>query len=343
MSLAQAPATHTVSLFRHPLHFPSTVWASLEGCPQSSNIIYAHAAKLAEIAIDPDSLQSSDLWIVCWTTSTTASASTVDFILSCTEGPLGAYPIFIFSPPRSDGLASDFIEPRIKSMVAALGAHVAPERVFSVFALDAVADAFAAAWTAQTGVQLDPNPVYYHAKFMQCTKETFIRSSQKQLSDQHVGLRPAVLADVDGVARLCHGFAAASEPFVLTEQRAHLEAITLILNGQVWVHTAGEQGSQIACIVAVTRTTDNVAAITKVYTCPEWRSRGCAERLVRHVCGSLLQTKESIVLYVAHNNPAAAKVYERVGFIGFESCSGQSADSWKELGFDRDVVQVGHW
>ncbi|KAI0361349.1 hypothetical protein OH77DRAFT_1391264 [Trametes cingulata] len=340
MSCLQPVAYH-VSVFRHPAHFPTSVWASLEDHPQSSNIIYAHAAKFVKVGTDSAHIQSFNLWIVCWTA--TSTEPTVDFVLSCTTGSLGPYPIFVFTPRSLSLLTREFVEPRIKSMVSALGANVAPERVFSVFALDTVAEAFAAAWTAQTSIQLAQNPVYYHSKLMRCTKETFAVEDQKQVSDQSAELRLAVLADVHEVARLCRGFAAASEPFVLTEQSALIEATSLILNGQVWVHTTGAQASHIACIVAVTRTTDTVAAITKVYTSPDWRGRGCAGRLVRYVCESLLQEKSSVVLYVAHNNPAATKVYERVGFVGFTSSSSGTADSWKELGFDRGLVQMGHW
>lgn len=67
---------------------------------------------------------------------------------------------------------------------------------------------------------------------------------------------------------------------------AMAEASLLIKKGQVWVHEicAPRQRPEIASIVAVTRTSDTVAGITKVYTNPRWRQRGCAERLVRHVC-----------------------------------------------------------
>jgi predicted GNAT family acetyltransferase len=44
------------------------------------------------------------------------------------------------------------------------------------------------------------------------------------------------------------------------------------------------QEAEIASIVAVTRTSETVAAITKVYTNRQWRQRGCAERLTRRVC-----------------------------------------------------------
>ena len=60
---------------------------------------------------------------------------------------------------------------------------------------------------------------------------------------------------------------------------------------------------------------------------------------------SLLTLKKTVVLYVANNNPAAAKVYSRVGFVGLGPESGptEGVDQWLELGFDRQRVQLGHW
>ena len=60
---------------------------------------------------------------------------------------------------------------------------------------------------------------------------------------------------------------------------------------------------------------------------------------------SLLKTKEKVVLYAAHNNPAAAKVYHRVGFLGLgpDAEPVDGVDSWLELGFDRRHVTLGHW
>jgi hypothetical protein len=60
---------------------------------------------------------------------------------------------------------------------------------------------------------------------------------------------------------------------------------------------------------------------------------------------SLLESKKSVVLYVARNNPAAAKVYHRVGFQGLEPNQENVKDveDWLELGFDRSRVQLGHW
>ncbi len=73
---------------------------------------------------------------------------------------------------------------------------------------------------------------------------------------------------------------------MLSNEKAVQEATIMIQNNQLWVHEVRASGgrAEIASIVATTRTTDTVAAITKVFTNPKWRSRGCAERLLRHVC-----------------------------------------------------------
>ena len=62
--------------------------------------------------------------------------------------------------------------------------------------------------------------------------------------------------------------------------RAKIEAKELIAKGQLWVYAVG---GEVTTICAVTRNTHRVSAITKVYTTPKWRRRGCAEFLVRYV------------------------------------------------------------
>lgn len=60
----------------------------------------------------------------------------------------------------------------------------------------------------------------------------------------------------------------------------------MIANQQVWVHTIQKeaQEAEIACIVATTRESDNVTAVTKVFTVEHWRGRGCAARLLHRIC-----------------------------------------------------------
>ena len=72
---------------------------------------------------------------------------------------------------------------------------------------------------------------------------------------------------------------------MLTEEKALEEANLLIQKGQLWVYEVRTElkPPAIACIVAVTRISENVACITKVYTDEEWRKKGCAEKLVSYV------------------------------------------------------------
>ncbi|KAH9898142.1 hypothetical protein C8Q73DRAFT_641505 [Cubamyces lactineus] len=331
-----------VSVFRHPAHFPSSVWDCLATQPCRSNIIYAHAVKLAAAAPNTSLDHSTDLWIVGWVSE---PGSTVAFVVACTAGPIAPYPVFIFTPLPFSTLKSGLVQQHMKSIIHTLRLHIRPERLFSVFSTDCVADAFAAAWAKETGVQLaNPSAVYYHAKLMFCNAATLKAGRQNVVADGAARMRPAVVADTEKLARLCHGFAAVSEPFVLTPAQAHQEADIMIQNRQAWVCAVERPGqaTELACVVAVTRSTNTVSAITKVYTDPNWRGYGFAERLVRHVCESLLRVKESVVLYVAHNNPAAEKVYRRVGFADTTDPAG-AIESWKEVGFDRNAVQLGHW
>jgi predicted GNAT family acetyltransferase len=77
----------------------------------------------------------------------------------------------------------------------------------------------------------------------------------------------------------------------LDDQGALKEATELIKNGSLWVHQLNDSTSSDICsIVATTRKSENVTAITKVYTNPRYRSRGCAERLVRRVCQQCVST-----------------------------------------------------
>lgn len=58
-------------------------------------------------------------------------------------------------------------------MVQVLCASVPLERVYSVFALDSIAHAFAEAWARLTGVKLDEDPEYYSAKLTHCKYKPF--------------------------------------------------------------------------------------------------------------------------------------------------------------------------
>ncbi|KAK7057720.1 N-acetyltransferase domain-containing protein [Favolaschia claudopus] len=321
---------------------PDNVWDALKSHPQNSNCLLPVALKSLPREQTRDVvLRREQCWIVV------SSLGVVDFVLSVTNGDIGTYPIFIFTTHPIRDLTRDFLFPRLQRLTEALRDAVPIERVYSVFAPDVVSHMFAELWGSLTGVQWYKDP-YYHANLTYCTKKSFINRQTTSFPGLVYELRPAVESDLEAVASLCYQFAADSEPFVLSHEAAIKEAALLIQNKQVWVHgirLADDVHDDIASIVAFTRNSEHVATISKVFTNPAWRRRGCAERLVRRVCKHLLANKNSVALYVAHSNPAARLVYHRVGFLGLTDGDApvEGVDSWLEIGFDHNKVELGHW
>jgi len=151
-----------------------------------------------------------------------------------------------------------------------------------------------------------------------------------------------VISDIEDIARLAKGFADDSIYFPLDIELARVEAHELVSKGQIWLY---EVSGAVAAICAVTRSSMKVSAITKVYTCPNWRRQGFAEHLVRSVTRRLLLDcgKESVVLYVGHEN-SARRVYHRVGFVGLSGNPEERPEDVEdalELGFVG--TNRGHW
>lgn len=301
--------------------------------------MYAHALKTYQQELAGAPAIVGQYWIVC------SVNSRIELVLSCTENFLDSYPVFIFSTRPHSELTPQYIHPLVHSLALTLLDTVPTHRVYSVFAPEPITHIFVALWSELTGISPEQTP-YYAAHLTYCTRATLSDRRQTICSNAIFDLRLAERADEREVAELCFGFAAESDPFTLTPEEAWEEAAMMIQNKLVWVHRIIEgSNSSIASIVCVTRTTDTVAAITKVYTNPKFRRRGCAERLTRHVARHLLKTKESVILYVAHDNPAASKVYHRVGFLGLAAKSPvmDGVDKWLEVGFDQSRVVLGHW
>ncbi|KAJ7033367.1 hypothetical protein C8F04DRAFT_623124 [Mycena alexandri] len=326
--------------YRSASSLPEEVWDALRSNPQNSNCILPIALKSLAREQRRETAPRDQCWIVV------RSFGAIDFILSVTNGDLGTYPAFVFTTHPIHRLTPEFLLPRLIRLAEALRAAVPIKRVYSFFAPDAVTKMLVEIWFSLTGVQGYQDP-YYHAKLSYCTKQSFVNRRMTTFPGLVYELRPAVESDLEGVASLCYQFAADSEPFTLSHESAIKEAAILIRNQQIWVHGMrfdGDVHEDIASIVAFTRNSDNVATISKVFTNPTWRRRGCAERLVRRVCKHLLATKQSVALFVAHSNPGATKVYDRVGFRGLDGGAPvEGVDSWLEIGLDRSKIELGHW
>ncbi|KIP11092.1 hypothetical protein PHLGIDRAFT_155592 [Phlebiopsis gigantea 11061_1 CR5-6] len=316
----------------------------------SSNIVLAHAVKRVDPATfqlcadaspafpDASSMQprrtEGAFWLTLW--SADAGTPALDLVLACVDGTLGQYPIFLWSPRRAHEQSSAWLRPRLAALADHLRACVPPERVFSVFGMTSLVAPFARRWSQLTGFPVEPEP-FYAAHFSFCTRRTLRRASAP-LPAGHL-LRPATPRDREQVAQLCKEFADDSIHFPLSLERARVEAHELIARQQIWVYDAD---GAVGTICAYTRNTARVSAITKVYTTPRARRRGCAELLVRRVTSHLLDGgKETVVLYVGHEN-SAQKVYHRVGFAGL--CGDEKVDGVEdslELGFVGSTR--GHW
>ncbi|KAF8527412.1 hypothetical protein BU17DRAFT_61565 [Hysterangium stoloniferum] len=328
-----------ISTYTSARSIPLSVWTTLQENERAANVILPHALA----SLDKEDVPGQ-LWITCKTALTPDAEPELEFILSCSEWHMGTYPIFIISTLPTSCLAPAFLAPRVAMLTAELQACIPTERAYSIFAPAPLAKAFAQAWSNVTGVELEDHP-YYAARFSHCSRKTFVDRSQTLPYDCTYNLRLACEGDIPHVAELCKGFASDSDPFILDDAGALKEANYLVSNKIAWVHEVIQNNSShIACLVATTRNGVNVGTITKVFTHPAWRKRGCAERLVRKVCRNFLitQGKQWVVLYVAHNNPAAAKVYDKVGFTGL--CGkprAEGVDDWIEIGCRG--AQIGHW
>lgn len=355
-------------VFNDPCQLLNALEPELAKRAKESNIVYAHAYKLSHLKRTKQTIAPNQFWIACYSRHRRHQSSlpTLNFVLSCTEGLLGSYPVFIYSNhPASQCSSRSFLEPRMSALAQTLADLVPPSRIFSVFSLVAVTRSFAAQWSQRTGARLVSGDPWYSATSSFCTRSTF-REARTLSEPDHV-LRRATMQDVEQCTTLCQEFAATSPPFTLNRSQARREAEELIRNRQLWVYqlpahplrsansdskpsgsstaSPSPSSSAISTIVAVTRSTPTVSAITKVYTTDAYRKRGCAERLVAHVTQELLEQDpdHTVVLYVGHTLDAV-RVYDRIGFVGLDPASSAKADSvedWLELGFQG--TEIGHW
>ncbi|KIJ22010.1 hypothetical protein PAXINDRAFT_63986 [Paxillus involutus ATCC 200175] len=338
---------------RTPESFLSVAYPTLLHHERSSNIVLAPALKQVsaeaaltgcqfvthpEVSLDlsPSDGPNESLWLTLWSTSP-GNTCDLEMVLACHRAGQNDLPVFLWSPQSRLLLSPQWLNSRVSPLAERLVSCVPPTRIFSVFGATPLVKAFCKSWTTLTGFQIEPEP-FYSSCFTYCTKETITDSPDDHLSVRHC-TRRAMSSDIEDVARLCKEFADDSIYFPLTIERARVEADELISKGQVWLY---EVSGAVAAICAVTRTSLNVSAITKVYTCPNWRRRGFAEHLVRYVTRKLFECgKGSVVLYVGHEN-SARRVYHRVGFVGLlDQEKPEGVEDALELGFigtDR-----GHW
>lgn len=142
-----------VETYTHATDIDDAVIAAFESNEGAANIMYPFILKAKDLPRD-----GTQLWIAYF-----EDDEQVPFVLSCTKGVLGNYPVFIFTTkPPTERKPCHITQP-LELLAHALRASVAPERVFAVFSHIAIGSE------------------YYKAIFSCCTAATFTPSS---------GLRP---------------------------------------------------------------------------------------------------------------------------------------------------------
>ncbi|KAF9270705.1 hypothetical protein L218DRAFT_914980 [Marasmius fiardii PR-910] len=327
--------------------FLSVAFNHLKGEEASANIVLAHAWSLKTTLpggsvqrhvsdhSDAELQNPSSFWITVWKPCSQGREGTVlSLVLSCVRGELGNYPVFLWMP-HDRVLREDCMGAVIEVAVTRLASLVSPKRVFSVFGELSVVKAFEAVWTTLTGFKSVPDP-YYHAVLGTCTAVS-LHNLQDDLPIND-SIRLANGDDREEVALICREFSETS-CFPLDTKKADIESELLISRGQLFVY---ESRGKIVSICATTRTTENVSAVTKVYTLPKFRNNGFAERLVRYATNNALKDggKTAVVLYVGVQN-SARKIYDRIGFMGLYQQPDVIYEEALELGFVG--TEKGYW
>ncbi|KAF8548580.1 hypothetical protein OG21DRAFT_746191 [Imleria badia] len=348
-------STRQARAYHHASDLPAEFWRALSQNEAASNVILPFAKKALNFPREDDN--GDQLWIVLYD-----GTNDVEFVLSCTKGPLGNYPIFIVTSKSSSQIAQEEkhgkkLADSLLPLVLCLLNEVPPQRVFSVFSIAKVAWTFAEIFEVNTrhehGIEALEQP-YYDATLTFCTSETLNEPPDSMASfpasgsdDIVVDRRRADMSHLKGITAMCKAFSETSPPFVLDDLGAELEARLLITNQQACVHVVHKDGQEpeIACLVATTRESENVTAITKVFTAEHWKGRGFAARLLHCVCQCILQKKKRVVLYVDNSEASVSirKVYHKIGFQGLDVSGQQVKDveRWMEIGFVG--TNLGHW
>lgn len=215
--------TITTTPYRNPTSIPQAIIDQLREDALASNVILPHLERL-RLQGNEGEIQEGEFWIAC-TSSVRGSVlpPTLDFLLACTTGPAGRFPIFIYSGRAVHAMDMDFLGDRIPSLVRELlNQQTDKKRVYAVFAVQEVSSKFAEWWYRMTNIAPVPQP-YFFASHTYCTSSTFCDvNSQVTPPGWLTEIRLAKTEDIQWAANLCQGFA--------TESVSHFSSLNSVYN-----------------------------------------------------------------------------------------------------------------
>ena len=209
--------TRQARAFYHASDIPDEVWRALSENEAAANVILPFAKKAKKLPRGHD----GQFWIALYN-----GTNNVEFVLSCTRGPLGNYPIFIVPSKASarhaqegqrDKDLADSLLPLVRCLLDKVD-H--PDRIFSIFSIARVTEKFAEIFQAEVharqhhDIQAHKDP-YYDATFTFCTSETFNESLRLEFplrgtEDITISLRRADKTHLEGIKALCKAFSETS-------------------------------------------------------------------------------------------------------------------------------------
>jgi hypothetical protein len=198
MTIFPSPSQFYVKVATKPSDLPTDARATLETDPIKANVILPTLLKCQGEELNGHPPRDH-VWVVVY------GGGRVKLIAASTDGYMGKYPIFLFSPLSDSQLSRgrEPIFPALDMAAQAILQNVLPQRVYSVFGTELLAKPFATLWSQMTGIQAELVP-YYLAKISYATRETLVRPMSP--NDAH-GIRRAVPGDIQGIAELCYRFA----------------------------------------------------------------------------------------------------------------------------------------
>lgn len=191
---------------------PSHVFNALNRHERTANCVLPTLLKSRFLESQGQAPPQKQVWVVC-SSKNGDGTTTLEFVLSVTEGYIDSYPVFLFTTLSSFQMTPDFLQRRMEQMARALSRFVPVQRVYAVYGPDLLARAFAWNWTSITGVQNLAEAPYYASKISYCTRETFKNNTVPLRADLTSEIRPANGDDLYDVMKCCFGFAADSVSF----------------------------------------------------------------------------------------------------------------------------------
>jgi hypothetical protein len=210
---------------------------------------------------------------------------------------------------------------------------VPPARLRYIFGPSLITTPFAAIWASLHSLTVKPKPLL-EAHLAIISRPTLTWASH--LPPEGVKFGKAAKEELDTLTGMYHDFLQSGpHPSDLFAARTWVES--MVQTEHLFVARQNstseiENVSTVKAMVGIVRSTPGVKAISLVWTEPAVLSSGLAEAFVRYTCDQTFQdvNVEQICLFVEPSNPAAVRMYARVGLS-----SGWGNEHWTEYGWDQ--------